>query len=168
MLCVRDDDHLLLHGAPATGSIKRGRSMEVCVTMTLFDGLVLARSAFHHSINYRSVVVIGTAEYIRDEAERRRALDIITERLVPGRGAALRPMSSTEVRQTAVLRISLAHASTKIREGPPGDDEADYDLPIWAGVVPAYTSLAEAIPDPRLDADIATPEHVRALEGKRL
>ena len=168
MLCVRDDDYLLLHGAPATGSIKRGRGMEVCVTMTLFDGLVLARSAFHHSINYRSVVVLGIAEVIRDETERRRALDLITERLVPGRGAELRPTTSSEVRQTAVLRLSLAHASTKIRQGPPGDDEADYDLPIWAGVVPAHTIMTEAIPDPRLGAGIATPDHVRVLAGKRL
>jgi nitroimidazol reductase NimA-like FMN-containing flavoprotein (pyridoxamine 5'-phosphate oxidase superfamily) len=87
----------------ASGSIRRGRDVEVCVTMTLLDGLVLARSAFNHSVNYRSVVVLGTARVIRDEAERRRALDVITERLVPGRDAQLRPMTDKELRQTAVL-----------------------------------------------------------------
>lgn len=168
MLCVRDGDHLLLHGAPATGTVRRGRGMAVCVTMTLFDGFVLARSAFHHSINYRSLIVLGTAEVIRDEDERRRALDLITDRLVPGRRAELRPTTTAELRQTAVLRISLEHASTKIRTGPPSDEEADYAWPVWAGVVPAQTTLGDAIPDPRRRTDISVPEHVRALAGKRL
>ena len=168
MLCVRDDARLLLHGAPAAGTIKRGRGMDVCVSMTLLDGLVLARSAFHHSVNYRSVVVRGTAQIIRDEDERRRALEIITERLVPGRSAALRPMTPLEVRQTAVLQIALEHASTKVRSGPPGDDEADYEWPVWAGVVPVQTSFGEGIPDPRLRPDIPMPDHVRALAHKRL
>ena len=167
MLCVRDGDDLLLHGAPATGSIKRGRGLDVCVTMTLLDGLVLARSAFHHSINYRSVVVRGTAHIIDDEQERRRVLDVITERLVAGRGAELRPMSLLELRQTAVLRLSLEYASSKVRSGPPGDDEADYDWPVWAGVVPVSTMFEDAVPDPRLRVGIELPGNVRTLAGKR-
>ena len=168
MLCVRDGDWLLLHGAPATGSIRRGRGVEVCVTMTLLDGLVLARSAFHHSINYRSVVVLGTAEVIRDEVERERALDVITERLVPQRGAQLRPTSRDELRQTAVLRLSLEHASTKARSGPPSNDEADYEWPVWAGVVPITTSMDKPEADARLALGIELPHDVAALRGKRL
>jgi len=167
MLCVRDGEWLLLHGAPATGSIRRGRAVEVCVTMTLLDGLVLARSAFHHSLNYRSVVVIGTAEIISDEAERARALDAITERLVAGRGSQLRPTSDLELRQTAVLRVSLERASAKVRSGPPGDDEADHDWPVWAGVVPIDMTMGEPEPDTRLSSGITLPDNVVALRGKR-
>ena len=167
MLCGRDGDWLLLHGSPAAGTIVRGRDREVCVTLTVLDGLVLARSAFHHSLNYRSVVVIGRAELVRDEAERRRALEALMERLVPGRQATLRPTTDAEVRQTAVLRVSLEKASAKLRSGPPADDEADYDLPIWAGVLPVTTTFGSPEPDPRLAAGIELPEHVRRLAGRQ-
>jgi hypothetical protein len=168
MLCCRDGDWLLLHGSPASGTMTHGRDQDVCVTMTLLDGLVLARSAFHHSLNYRSVVVLGKAEIVRDEEERSRALEALMERLVPGRQADLRPTTEAEIRQTAVLRISLAKASAKLRDGPPGDDEADYDLPMWAGVLPVSTRISEPEPDPRLAAGIDVPEHVRRLAGKTL
>ena len=131
--------------------------------MALLDGLVLARSGFHHSLNYRSVVVIGEAEPIRDEDERRRALDIFVDSLVPGRVELIRPMTEVELRQTAVLRISLTQASAKIRSGPPSDDDADYELPIWAGVLPVRTVLGEPEPDPRLTDEIEVPEAVRAM-----
>ncbi len=163
MLAVRDGDWLLLHGSPAAGTMRRGRAQPVCVEMTLLDGLVLARSAFHHSLNYRSVVIIGEAELIDDEDERARALRLFVERLVPGRGAQLRATTQAEVRKTAVMRISLEQASAKVRNGPPGDDEDDYALPIWAGVLPVSTHIGEPLPDPRLAPDIETPKSVRDL-----
>lgn len=163
MLAARDGEWLLLHGAHASGTVQRGRGRQVCVEMTLLDGLVLARSAFHHSLNYRSVVVLGEAEPIRDEGERARALEVFMERLLPGRGAQLRPTTQAEIRQTAVLRISLERASTKIRTGPPSDDEADYDWPVWAGVLPVTTHIGEPRPDPKLMADVELPQHVRDL-----
>ncbi len=163
MLAVRDGDWLLLHGAPASGTVRRGRGQPVCVEMTLLDGLVLARSAFHHSLNYRSVVIHADAEIVTDEDERAHALDVLMERLVPGRGPLLRPTSVAEIRQTAVLRISLAQASAKIRSGPPADDEGDYGLPIWAGVLPVNTSIGQPQPDPRLAPGVETPQHVRDL-----
>jgi len=168
MLCVRDGDWLLLHGSPSSGTMRRGGDAEVCVTMTLLDGLVLARSAFHHSLNYRSVVVLGRAELIRDEEERIRALDIFVERLVPGRTDQLRPMTTSELRQTAVLRVALDTASTKIRTGPPADDAEDYDWPVWAGVVPAMTVFGEPQPDPRLSPDVEIAEEVAQLSGRKL
>jgi hypothetical protein len=163
MLAVRDGDRLLLHGAPAAGTFRRGRGQQVCVTMTLLDGLVLARSAFHHSLNYRSVVILGEAQVIRDEAERRRALEVLMERLVPGRGQQLRPTTEAEIRQTAVMHISLAHASTKIRTGPPVDEDEDYQWPVWAGVVPVTTVLGRPQADPRLAEGVGLPPNVAAL-----
>jgi nitroimidazol reductase NimA-like FMN-containing flavoprotein (pyridoxamine 5'-phosphate oxidase superfamily) len=160
VLAARDGDWLLIHGAPAAGTMRRGRGEQVCVTMTVLDGLVLARSAFHHSLNYRSVVVIGEAEVIADLDERGRALDIITERVAPGRGAHLRPTTTVELKQTAVLRVSLEQASAKIRTGPPKDDEEDYALPIWAGVLPIRSMYGEPVADPRLPADVPVPGHV--------
>ena len=163
MLAVRDGDWLLLHGAPAAGTFRRGRGQQVCVEMTLLDGLVLARSAFHHSLNYRSVVVLGEAQVITDEAERERALEVFVERLTPGRNAQLRPMTANELKQTAVMRISLEQASAKVRTGPPVDDDADYDWPVWAGVLPVSTSFGQPEPDPRLDDGIDVPSHVQDL-----
>jgi nitroimidazol reductase NimA-like FMN-containing flavoprotein (pyridoxamine 5'-phosphate oxidase superfamily) len=163
MLAVRDGDWLLLHGAHAAGTFRRGRGQQVCVAMTLLDGLVLARSAFHHSLNYRSVVILGEAELISDEADRQRALDTIVERLSPGRNEQLRPMTTTELKQTAVMRVSLERASTKVRTGPPVDDEEDYDWPVWAGVLPVTTTIGRPIPDPRLREDVEMPAHVRDL-----
>jgi uncharacterized protein len=163
MLAARDGDWLLLHGAPGAGTFRRGRGQPVAVSMALLDGLVLARSGFHHSLNYRSVVVLGEAEVIRDEDERWRALDLFVDRLVPGRTQLIRPMSETELKQTAVLRVSLERSSAKIRTGPPGDDPADYDLPIWAGVLPIRTVIGEPEADPRLAAGIDVPDAVRTM-----
>jgi nitroimidazol reductase NimA-like FMN-containing flavoprotein (pyridoxamine 5'-phosphate oxidase superfamily) len=165
MLAVRDGDWLLLHGAPASGTVRRGRGHQVCVEMTLLDGLVLARSAFHHSLNYRSVVVLGEAEVIADEDERTRVLETFVERLMPGRQEQLRPTATTEVKQTAVLRISLEKASAKVRAGPPVDEEEDYGWPVWAGVLPVTTRIGQPQPDPRLADGIEVPDHVRKLAG---
>ncbi len=165
MFAVRDGNDLLLHGAPAAGVIRRGEGMEVCVTMTILDGLVLARSGFHHSVNYRSVVVIGTAHDVDDEAEKERLLEVFMERLVPGRQADLRPTTAKEIRGTGVLRLSLDQASVKTRSGPPVDDEEDYELGMWAGVVPVTTVFGAPESDPRLTAGIEVPANVAALEG---
>jgi len=166
MLCLRDGDWLILHGSPASGTVRRARDLDVCVTMTVLDGLVLARSAFHHSLNYRSVVVVGRAEMVRDEAERARLLEAYMERLVPGRQAQLRPSTSEEVMQTAVLRLSLEHASAKVRSGPPLDDEQDYDWPVWAGVLPFHEAYGDAVPAPDLRAGLDLPSYVRDWTGR--
>ena len=166
MLYVRDGDWLLLHGSPASGTLMRAREQTICVTVTLLDGLVLARSAFHHSVDYRSVVVLGRGELIDDDAERARHLDAFMERLLPGRRATLRPMTPAEVRKTGVLRLSLEHASAKVRSGPPIDEEDDYDWPVWAGVLPVADRFGEPEPDPRLRPDIALPADIGALIGR--
>lgn len=166
MFCVRDDDALLLHGAPATGVLRRARSgWDVCATITLLDALVLARSAIHHSMNYRSVVVLGTAEPVLDEVDKARALDLFVERLTPGRQGALRATTAKEVRGTEVLRLSLDQASAKVRSGPPNDEDEDYALDIWAGVVPLHTSCGAPEPDPRLDSHVDLPPEVAALSS---
>lgn len=163
MFYVRDGASLLLHGATASGVLRRGRGVEVCVSVTHVDGLVLARSSFHHSMNYRSVVVIGTAEPIEDPDEKAAALEKFIEQLVPGRQAHLRPSTTKEIAATAVLRVSLDQASTKVREGEPIDDEEDYGLPIWAGVVPIRTVLDAAVPDGRVQDGVSVPANVVAL-----
>jgi hypothetical protein len=111
------------------------------------------------------VVVLGEAQIITDEAERERALEIFMERLAPGRQERLRPTTAKELKQTAVMRISLARASAKVRTGPPVDEEDDYDWPVWAGVLPVSTAIGQPQPDPRLRADIEVPQHVRDLSG---
>ncbi|MFP5578829.1 MAG: pyridoxamine 5'-phosphate oxidase family protein [Acidimicrobiia bacterium] len=142
---ARRGDELLIHGSPAASWLRAtGKGTPVCVTVTLLDGLVLARSTFHHSMNYRSVVVFGTAEPIIDHAEKAAALDAIVEHVVPGRTGEVRPMRDDEVRGTLVVRLPLQEASTKVRTGGPIDDEADLGLvDVWAGIVPATLSFGE-------------------------
>ena len=169
MFCVRDGDTLLLHGAPAAGSMRRARTaIDVCVEMTLLDGLVLARSAFHHSMNYRSVVVIGEAEELTDAGEKEAALELFVERLMPGRQAELRQTTKKEIQGTSVLRLSLAKSSAKVRSGDPVDDEEDYETDVWAGVVPIKTTFGTPVPDGRLREGIATPEKIAATTGRTL
>ncbi len=161
MLHARLGEHVYLHGSPATRMFrlfKKGH--DVSVAVTLMDGLVLARSAFDHSANYRSVVMFGRTEAIEDLDERTAVLDAFTDKLVPGRRPSLRPMTEKEVRATAVVRVPMIEASAKIRTGPPVDDEADYALPIWAGVIPILTSFGEPIPDPRQHLDATEPDHL--------
>jgi uncharacterized protein len=160
-LHARLGDRLYLHGSAASrmlGTLERGAP--ACVTVTLVDGLVLARSAFHHSVNYRSVVVFGEASAVEPEEERLKALELFTEKLVPGRWADVRPPSRQELNGTKVLTLSLDEASAKVRTGPPVDDEEDYELPVWAGVLPLGTAVASPQPDPRLDPAIETPGYV--------
>lgn len=166
MFYVRDGDHLLLHGAPAAGTIRRGGGIDVCVTVTHLDGLVLARSAFHHSMNYRSVVVFGVAEPVVDPAEKAAALERFVEALVPGRQADLRPNTRKEIDGTGVLRLSLERASAKIRTGGPVDDDEDYALPIWAGTLPVGTVVGDPVDDGRVPGGVEVPTNVSALSTR--
>ena len=132
----RIDDVLYLHGSVANSMLRASADTEVCVTITLLDGLVLARSAFHHSMNYRSVVLLGTATRVDDEGEKKAALDAVVEHVLPGRSAVARPTNPEELRKTLVLRLPMAEGSAKVRTGGPIDDVEDMELPVWAGVVP--------------------------------
>lgn len=154
---ARRDGELLIHGSPAATWLRAtGKGTPVCVTVTLVDGLVLARSAFHSSMNYRCVVVFGTARIITDDHDKVAALDAIVEHLAPGRTAEVRPMHPEEIASTLVVSIPLAEASVKIRTGGPSDDEEDYALDIWAGVVPAAVTFGPPVDDERLTPGIAT------------
>jgi len=162
-LHARLGDRLYLHGSAASRMLRTlAKGVPVCATATLVDGLVLARSAFHHSVNYRSVVVYGTATLLEPREETMKALELFTEKLVPGRWADVRPPTRQELKGTKVLSLPLDEASAKIRTGPPIDDDEDYDLPVWAGVLPLATEVAEPQPDPRLDPAIETPGYVAA------
>jgi hypothetical protein len=132
----------------------------VCVTVTLLDGLVLARSAFHHSMNYRSVVVFGTATPVADLDERRAALDVLVDHIVPGRGADARPPTEKELRATLVLALPLDECSVKVRTGAPLDDDEDMDLPVWAGVLTLTTVPGAPVPDPAQPAGRPVPDYV--------
>ncbi len=162
MVYGRDGDRLLLHGSVAS-RLQRHLTDEadVCVTVTLLDGLVLARSSFHHSLNYRSVVVQGRARRITDPAEAGRALDCIVDHVVPGRTLEARSPTAIEVRQTSVLAVSLAEASAKVRTGGPKDDPEDLGSGIWAGVVPIAPVAGEPVAEPDLGGDVALPASLR-------
>jgi uncharacterized protein len=157
----RVEDKLYIHGSPASRMLRSLlNGIEVCVTVTLIDGLVLARSAFHHSMNYRSVVIFGTANIVKDQEEKLEALRAFTEHVVPGRWAEVRQPSHQELQGTLVLSLPLTEASAKVRTGPPLDDEADYSLPVWAGVLPLQLVASNAIADARSHSDITPPDYV--------
>ena len=144
----RDD---YIHGSGVSRMLQTlAGGIQLCVTVTLVDGYVLARSAFHHSMNYRSVVMLGRARLLSERREMLHALEVITDHVVPGRWAEVREPNELEMRQTAVLALPLEEVSAKVRVGPPVDDEEDYALPVWAGVVPIHTALAEPIADERV------------------
>jgi uncharacterized protein len=157
----REEDKLYLHGSAASRMLgELGTGMPVCVTVTLVDGLVLARSAFHHSMNYRSVVAFGTASRIDDAAQKTRALRIISEHLMAGRWDDVRGPNEKELKATSVLEFAMEEASAKVRTGPPLDDEEDYPLPVWAGVLPMKLEAKTPIPDPRLAEGANVPGYV--------
>jgi len=159
----RDGDRLLLHGAKASRLLRTsGGGVPVCVTVTLLDGLVLARSTFHHSMNYRSVVVIGEARRVEGDDERSRCLDVLVEHIVRGRTAEARGPNRVELRQTDVLTLAIDEASVKLRTGGPKDDPEDLDLPVWAGVVPLTLARGEPIADDGIDGSLPLPVAVRA------
>jgi nitroimidazol reductase NimA-like FMN-containing flavoprotein (pyridoxamine 5'-phosphate oxidase superfamily) len=156
---ARVGETIYLHGS--TGSRLGLRpGMDVCVTVTLLDGLVLARSAFHHSMNYRSVMAMGRTRPVTDPAQKDAALRALVDHIVPGRSGAVRGGDRRELAATAVLALPLDEVSAKVRTGPPIDDEPDYALPIWAGVLPLRQVAGPPMPDDRLDPALAVPAHV--------
>ncbi|HEV2271747.1 MAG TPA: pyridoxamine 5'-phosphate oxidase family protein [Steroidobacteraceae bacterium] len=155
---ARVDDQLYIHGSVGGRMLKTlRRGAPVCVTVTLIDGLVLARSAFHHSMNYRSVVILGGAREVADEAEKRRAFSALVDHVLAGRSTQTREASPQELKATSVLCVPIEEASAKVRTGPPIDDEADYALPYWAGVLPVRLQAQPPVADPRLPAGIPLP-----------
>ncbi|MHC5652686.1 pyridoxamine 5'-phosphate oxidase family protein [Stappia sp. ICDLI1TA098] len=154
-------DTLYLHGAKATRIIKANReNAPLCVTVTLVDGIVVARSAFHHSMNYRCVMVHGDARHVTDAEERDQALAALTDHLLPGRWDEVRPMTAKENAATGILALGIDCMSMKMRDGPPNDDEDDYALPIWAGVIELREEASAIIDDPRLAAGVDRPASV--------
>src|SRR5258705_1767846 len=152
---ARSGDRIYLHGSAArsmVGTVDQG--VDVCVTVTLVDGFVLARSAFHHSMNYRSVVVLGKARLVTDPGEKRNALRSFTNHIVPGRWEEVRQPTEQELKATSVLVLQLDEGSAKVRTGPPIDDEEDYAFPMWAGVVPLRTQVDTPVPDAPVLADL--------------
>jgi uncharacterized protein len=163
----RIEDKIYIHGSPMSRMLRSlQQGIEVCITVTLLDGLVLARSAFHHSMNYRSVVIFGTATAIDSPAEKMTALKAFTNHVLPDRWSEVRPATDKEVAGTLVLALSLSEASAKIRTGPPVDDEADYALPIWAGELPLRIVADRPIDDPKLPAGIPCPDSVQHYDRR--
>jgi hypothetical protein len=155
---ARDGDRLLIHGSAASRMLRAlAWEAEVCVTVTLLDGLVLARSAFHHSMNYRSVVLFGKARVVSGKQEKLEALRAFTEHIVPGRWKDVRPPTEKELEATLVLSLDIDEASAKIREGAPVDDEADYELDVWAGVIPLRLTAGTPVDDAKLNEGVTVP-----------
>jgi nitroimidazol reductase NimA-like FMN-containing flavoprotein (pyridoxamine 5'-phosphate oxidase superfamily) len=162
----RSGDTLYLHGSSANRSLLSADGEQVCVTVTHLDGLVCARAVFHHSMNYRSAMIFGTARLVRDDQRRLDALRAVTEQLAPGQWDYARPPTRKELAATAVLELPLDEASVKVRTGPPQDDPEDYDSSIWAGVLPARLTFGAAEPDPALRPGVTVPAHITALAGR--
>jgi uncharacterized protein len=164
----RDGDDVLVHGSTASRLFRAAAAgAPVCLTVTLLDGVVLARSTFSSTMNYRSVVVLGTATAVTDEAGKLAALRCLSERLAPGHFDYSRAPLPQELKATTVLRLPLTEASAKVRRGPPHDEADDYDLPIWAGVVPLALTAGQPEPDPAVPPDRPTPPHVREWARRR-
>ena len=161
----RKDSTLYIHGSAASRMLRQMRDgVAVCITVTLLDGLVLARSVFNHSMNYRSVVILGKAELVDDPAEKLEALRILSEHILPGRWADARQPNERELKQTSVLRVPIEEFSAKVRSGPAIDDEEDYSFPTWAGVLPLEMKAGAPIDDERLLPGREAPEYVREYQ----
>ncbi len=156
----REGNHIYWHGSAASRMLEACEETQVCVNVTLFDGMVMARSAFNHSCNYRSVMAFGTAHKVLHRDDKEARLKAMVDQLFPGRWDMLRKMQEKELKATTILGLELNEVSAKVRNGPPGDDEEDYALPIWAGVIPLQTVASLALDDPRLLAGLVAPEHV--------
>jgi len=164
----RDGDRLYWHGSSASRMLRsQSAGIPVCLTVTHLDGLVLARSGFHHSINYRSVMAFGTAEKIEDVAMKEKELNRFIFRVYPGRNATMRGIDAQELKATTLLAMDIAEASAKIRTGPPKDDEPDYALDCWAGVIPIAQVVGAAVPDPLLKTGVGWPEHLARFAAGR-
>lgn len=158
----REGETLYMHGSAASRMLRElATGIPACVTVTLVDGLVLARSAFHHSMNYRSVVALGTARKIEDTQAKEQALRVISDHLLRGRWDEVRAPHPQELKATSVLEFKVEEASAKIRSGPPKDDEEDYALPVWAGILPLSITPGEPIPDPRMESATAVPDQLK-------
>jgi uncharacterized protein len=163
----RDGERLYLHGSAASRMLQELETgIPICVTVTLVDGLVLSRSAFDHSMNYRSVVAFGRARRIADPGQKIKSLRVISEHLIAGRWEDVRGPSETELKATTVLEFSIDEASSKVRSGPPLDDESDYGLPVWAGVLPLEIRSRSPIPDANLVKGVAVPDYVRRYDAR--
>lgn len=161
---ARLDDVLYLHGAPASRLLKQiAAGHPVCVSVALVDGLVLARSAYNHSVNYRSAVLFGHGRPVESGAEKLKALELLTEHVAPGRWQEVRPPTERELAATAVVAIVVESAAAKVRNAPPGDEAEDTQLPIWAGVLPLKIQALEPLADPKLPSGVPLPESVAAL-----
>ena len=158
----RVDDRFYIHGSAASRMLRTiEEGVDVCVTVTLVDGLVLARSAFHHSINYRSVVIFGRASVVEDLKEKFDAMRSFTQHVVPGRWADVREPNDGELKATIVLFVPLVEASAKVRTGPPVDDDEDYETPVWAGEIPLRLVACAPVADPRLTPGVEPPQYAR-------
>jgi len=156
----RKDANLYIHGSAASRMLRQlKQAVPVCVTVTLLDALVLARSVFNHSMNYRSVVLLGKATLVDDPGEKFAALRVLSEHILPGRWDDARQPNERELKATSVLRVPIEEFSAKVRTGPPIDDEEDYSFPTWAGLIPLEMTVGKAIDDPRLEAGRAVPEY---------
>lgn len=164
---VRINDQLYIHGSTASRMIRTLQSgASTCITITLLDGLVLARSAYHHSMNYRSVIILGTMSTVTDPDEKLTVFNALVEHIAQGRSTQVRPPNDKENKATALMAITLNEASAKIRTGPPIDDEPDYELPVWAGVVPLALQANAPIPDDRLIPNVACPKNIQHYNRK--
>jgi len=164
----RVGNNLYIHGSAESRMLRNlDEGVAVCVTVTLLDGLVLARSIFNHSMNYRSVVVLGTARAVEDPAEKLEALRLLSEHILPGRWADSRQPNQKELKATLVMKLPIEEFSAKVRQGDPIDDEEDYAFPTWAGVIPLETAAGEPVKDPRLDEKTPVPEYARNYRRKR-
>ena len=163
----RDGERLYLHGSAVSRTLRELETgIPTCVTATLVDGLVLSRSAFDHSMNYRSVVAFGTARKVVDPEQKIKALRVISEHLIAGRWAQVRGPSDKELKATTVLEFLIEEASSKVRSGPPRDDESDYGLAVWAGVLPLEIKSRPPVPDDKLVAGVTVPEYVRSYDAR--
>lgn len=165
---ARVGDDLYLHGSAASRMIRSlAAGLDVCVTVTLVDGLVLARSAFHHSMNYRSVMILGRARLVTDPEEKTEALRAFTNHIVPDRWDALRPVTSQELLGTSVLALPIEEASAKVRSGPPVDDDEDLQWPVWAGVIPLSLQAAAPVADAHARPDVSPVDARQVMSGRR-
>jgi len=153
----REGEHVYWHGSSASRLIRKSEGTDVCMAVTILDGMVMARSAFHHSVNYRSVMMFGKASLVKGDDAKTASLKAMFEQWFPGRWDDMRPMLAKELKATSILSIPIDEASAKVRKGPPVDDEEDYALPRWAGVLPVTTHVGAAIDDPRNLQGLAAP-----------
>jgi nitroimidazol reductase NimA-like FMN-containing flavoprotein (pyridoxamine 5'-phosphate oxidase superfamily) len=155
-------DEVYLHGSAASRFFRTARTdtLEVCMTVTLVDGLVVARSTYNTDVNYRSVVIVGDATEVKDLDEKRHGLELLVEHIIPGRSADARPPTDKELRSTMLLRLPISEASAKVRSGWPLDDDQDYELPVWAGVIPLRSWWERPRTDPKLRFDLTAPDYL--------